>query len=117
MTLGGIKIGVALALAENQAIEKSAMNFSGFALKSRNEATGISVYTFTFIKDGVPTNYDVEFKDGKTPPVFTDVKFIGDDIVFSLSNNSTITLPNVKKELKGDAGDVSVITGISGGTF
>ena len=110
-------------------------SFQDMVFKSRDNTTGIVIYTITFLKNGSPYNVDIQFKDGVngtngidgvnginglqgTPgtngidgidaPKCTGIGFVNNDMVFNFSDSSVLSILDAKTTLKGDKGGTLV---------
>ncbi len=72
--------------------------------------TTTKTFTVTNGKDGTNGTAGADGADGKYA---TSVAFSGDDMVFTMSDNSTITLTNAKVDIKGEKGTTGD-TGLTG---
>ena len=103
-------IGLVKALAKKQAIKYGASNFKSMAFKSQDLVAGTVTYTLTFINAGADVSTDIVFsngKDGVNGNKITGANFVNNDMVFNMSDSTTITLANAKTLLKGS--DATVI--------
>lgn len=102
-------IGVIESIAKKIALQYGSSGFVSMVLKSSDTIAGTVTYTITF-KNGAGTNVntDIVFTQGKDGANGTNgatiigVSFVGNDMVFTLNDNSKITLTDAKTTLKGD---------------
>lgn len=112
-----VNIGTVIALANGIANKVANANFQGLSFKSSDDTS--TTYSIDFLLNGIVTSYDLVLPNGtagKDGVNVTNVNFIGNDLVFTLSDSSLITLTNAKLDLKGDKGEQGTqgIQGING---
>jgi hypothetical protein len=100
--------GIDYGLAESIVKKFATTGFKSMTKKSEDKVNGTVTYTLTFTTKSGDVSQDLTFStgtSGKNGTNITSASWSGNDLVFTLSDNSTVVLINAKLDLKGDKGD------------